>query len=69
MRLTYRTALVLEHRRPLIKAPVTAQIGEHADISDQGQVSKLLARLQGLGLLTNTAGRDVHTKGAPTRGV
>ena len=63
MRLTYRTARVLEAaaQRP---GSSNRQVGELADIPDQGQVSKLLARLQGLGLLTNTAGRDAHTKGA-----
>jgi DNA-binding IclR family transcriptional regulator len=30
------------------------QIGEHADLHDQGQISRLLARLQRLGLLENT---------------
>jgi AcrR family transcriptional regulator len=62
MRLTYRTARVLE---------VTAEnpgqsnrvIGENAGIHDQGQVSKLLARLQRLGLLSN-AGQG-HAKGEP----
>jgi AcrR family transcriptional regulator/DNA-binding MarR family transcriptional regulator len=63
MRLTYRTARVLE---AVAQHPGASNrtIGELADIPDQGQVSKLLARLQGLGLLTNTAGRDAHTKGA-----
>jgi AcrR family transcriptional regulator len=62
MRLTYRTARVLEG------------VGEHAGlsnrevavfagISDQGQVSKLLVRLEGLGLLVNH-GRG-HLKGEP----
>ena len=64
MRLTYRTALVLEQVATHPGAS-NRQIGGFADIPDQGQVSKLLARLQGLGLLTNTAGRDAHTKGAP----
>ncbi len=64
MRLTYRTARVLE---AVVTNPGASNrlIGEQAEIHDQGQVSKLLARLQGLGLLTNTAGRDAHTKGAP----
>jgi AcrR family transcriptional regulator len=64
MRLTYRTSLVLEQ---VAKNPGASNrlIGEHADIHDQGQISKLLARLQTLGLLTNTAGHDAHTKGAP----
>ena len=63
MRLTYRTARVLE---AVAQCPGSSNrtIGECAEIPDQGQVSKLLARLQGLGLLTNTAGRDAHTKGA-----
>jgi AcrR family transcriptional regulator len=60
MRLTYRTARVLE---------VAAQypggsnrvIGEVADIHDQGQISKLLGRLQRLGLLQNTG--EGHAKG------
>jgi DNA-binding MarR family transcriptional regulator len=62
MRLTYRTLRVL------------AAIGAHpglsnrgvadtAEIADQGQVSKLLARLQDLGLIENTG--EGHSKGAP----
>jgi AcrR family transcriptional regulator len=53
MRLTYRTARVLGAvaAHPGISNRL---VGEHADISDQGQVSKLLARLQRLGLLANT---------------
>jgi AcrR family transcriptional regulator len=61
MRFTYRTACVLE--------AVAAQpglsnrgVGNAAGIPDQGQVSKLLARLQGYGLMTNTAPLQ---KGAP----
>jgi len=63
MRLTYRTARVME---AVAQNQGTSNrvIGELAEISDQGQVSKLLARLANLGLLTNTAGRDAHTKGA-----
>ncbi len=66
MRLTYRTARVLEAvaQHPGVS---NRQIGELAGIPDQGQISKLLARLQGLGLLTNTAGRDAHAKGAPNK--
>ena len=63
MRLTYRTARVLEAAAQQPGAS-NRLIGEHAGIPDQGQVSKLLARLQGLGLFTNTAGRNAHTKGA-----
>ncbi|MGH7690290.1 MAG: hypothetical protein ACREN3_11855 [Gemmatimonadaceae bacterium] len=53
MRLTYRTALVLEcvAEHPGVSNRVLAEL---ADISDQGQVSKLLARLADLGLLENT---------------
>jgi AcrR family transcriptional regulator len=53
MRLTYRTALVLEAvaEHPGISNRV---VSEYAEISDQGQVSKLLARLERIGLLANT---------------
>lgn len=62
MRLTYRTVRVLM---------ATAQhpngsnrlIGETAGIADQGQISKLLARLERIGLVTNTM---IHLgKGSP----
>jgi AcrR family transcriptional regulator len=53
MRLTYRTARVLlavsEHPGASNRA-----IGESAGMSDQGQISKLLGRLQRLGLVSNT---------------
>jgi AcrR family transcriptional regulator/DNA-binding MarR family transcriptional regulator len=53
MRLTYRTARVL---RAAGEHPGASNrlLGEHADLHDQGQISKLLARLQRLGLLENT---------------
>jgi AcrR family transcriptional regulator/DNA-binding MarR family transcriptional regulator len=53
MRLTYRTARVLEvvAERP---GASNRLVAEHAGISDQGQVSKLLARLERLDLLRNT---------------
>jgi AcrR family transcriptional regulator len=53
MRLTYRTARVLQTaaRHPGVSNRL---IGDGAGITDQGQVSKLLARLHRLGLLTNT---------------
>jgi AcrR family transcriptional regulator/DNA-binding MarR family transcriptional regulator len=53
MRLTYRTARVLQ---AVFEHPGASnrQIGEHADLYDQGQISKLLARLLRLGLLENT---------------
>lgn len=53
MRLTYRTARVLEDvaEHPGVSNRLVA---EHAGIADQGQASKLLARLERLGLLQNT---------------
>jgi AcrR family transcriptional regulator len=53
MRLTYRTARVLQAASEHPGAS-NRQIGEHADLHDQGQISRLLARLRGLGLLENT---------------
>jgi AcrR family transcriptional regulator len=53
MRLTYRTARVLEVTAENPGASNRA-IGEGAGIYDQGQVSKLLSRLQKLGLVINT---------------
>jgi AcrR family transcriptional regulator/DNA-binding MarR family transcriptional regulator len=60
MRLTYRTARVLEvvAQNPGVS---NRRVGEHAGIADQGQVSKLLARLQRLGLLANTG--EGHARG------
>jgi AcrR family transcriptional regulator/DNA-binding MarR family transcriptional regulator len=62
MRLTYRTARVLEG---IAEHPGSSnrQAGERAGISDPGQVSKLLARLERLGLLANTGSGRV--KGEP----
>jgi AcrR family transcriptional regulator len=55
MRVTYRTARVLEGvgRQP---GASNRQVGEYAGIADAGQISKLLARLQRLGLLENRGG-------------
>ncbi len=53
MRLTYRTAKVLQAASEYPGASNRA-IGAHADLYDQGQISKLLARLQRLGLLENS---------------
>jgi AcrR family transcriptional regulator len=60
MRVTYRTARVLQ---TVAQHPGSSNrvIGEGAGLTDQGQVSKLLARLQRLGLLTNTG--EGHTRG------
>jgi AcrR family transcriptional regulator len=62
MRLTYRTARVLENVAEYPGASNRVLAG-HAGIADQGQVSKLLARLQRLGLVQNTG--EGHTKGEP----
>ncbi len=60
MRITYRTARVLvglaEHPGVSNRA-----VADHVGITDQGQMSRLLARLEGLGLLQNTG--QGHTKG------
>jgi hypothetical protein len=53
MRLTYRTARVLQAAAEHSGAS-NRVIGEHADLYDQGQISKLLARLERLGLLENS---------------
>jgi AcrR family transcriptional regulator len=66
MRLTYRTARVLEGIAELGgggSSPSNRQVGERAGISDPGQVSRLLARLERLGLLANTGPGRV--KGEP----
>jgi AcrR family transcriptional regulator len=62
MRLTYRTARVLEGVGEHPGAS-NRQVSEYAGISDQGQVSKLLRRLARLGLLSNTG--PGHLKGKP----
>ncbi len=53
MRLTYRTSRVLEG---VAENPAASnrQVGESAGIHDAGQVSKLLRRLERLGLLVNS---------------
>ena len=60
MRLTYRTARVLE---VVAEHPGASNrlVAEHADIADQGQVSKLLSRLERLELMHNTG--EGHAKG------
>ena len=64
MRLTSRTLLVvcsiseLAGRGP---DPSNREVAEHAGISDQGQISKLLARLERVGLAQNTG--DGQAKG------
>jgi AcrR family transcriptional regulator len=66
MRLTYRTSRVLEGVAELGGRgadPSNRQVGERAGITDPGQVSKLLRRLEGLGLLANSG--LGHAKGEP----
>jgi AcrR family transcriptional regulator len=60
IRLTYRTARVLE---TIAAQPGVSnrQAGELAGVSDQGQISKLLARLDRLGLIANTG--EGHVRG------
>jgi AcrR family transcriptional regulator len=62
MRLTYRTVRVLE---AVAEHPgfSNRMVRESADIADEGQCSKLLARLERFGLLANTGAG--HTKGEP----
>jgi AcrR family transcriptional regulator len=62
MRLTYRTARVLE---VVAEHPGASNrhIGEQADMHDQGQISKLLGRLGRLGLVQNAGGGQA--KGEP----
>jgi AcrR family transcriptional regulator len=67
MRLTYRTIRVLlavgelGHQRE--SHPSNRQVGDAAGIRDQGQISKLLARLEHLGLIRNAG--DAGAKGEP----
>jgi AcrR family transcriptional regulator/DNA-binding MarR family transcriptional regulator len=63
MRLTYRTVRVL---MAVAANPGSSNraVADGADIKDQGQISKLLARLQRLGLVENT-GADAAARGGP----
>jgi AcrR family transcriptional regulator/DNA-binding MarR family transcriptional regulator len=62
MRLTYRTVRVL---LSLAAHPGASnrELGAAAEIGDQGQISKLLSRLEKLGLIENTGAG--HARGAP----
>jgi AcrR family transcriptional regulator/DNA-binding MarR family transcriptional regulator len=55
MRLTYRTARVL---RAIGERPGASnrEVADQAGIVDQGQISRLLSRLESLGLIANTGG-------------
>jgi AcrR family transcriptional regulator len=59
MRLTYRTLRVLG---AIGGSPGASNRGvaEHAGVTDQGQMSKLLARLERLGLIRNAAAQSTH---------
>jgi AcrR family transcriptional regulator len=64
-RLTVRTHLVLSAVSDLSAQgsnPNNREVADAAGISDQGQISRLLARLEGHGLLQNTGG---DTQGLP----
>ncbi len=66
LRLTHRTARVLEGIAELSGRgadPSNREVATFAGVSDPGQISKLLRRLERLGLLSNTGAG--HAKGAP----
>lgn len=58
IRVTYRTVRVLTAIAELTsadQAPSSTQVARHAEVTDLGQMSKLLARLARAGLVENTA--------------
>jgi AcrR family transcriptional regulator len=61
-RLTYRTARVLSAIDDYPGAS-NREVAERAGVTDQGQMSKLLARLEGRGLIEK--GGEARTRGAP----
>jgi AcrR family transcriptional regulator len=66
MRLTYRTVRVLLSIAALGgrgSSPSNREVGTAAGIDDQGQISKLLSRLEKLGLIENSGAGQV--RGAP----
>ncbi len=64
IRITYRTARVLEAIAELsggeAESPSNREVALRAGIADAGQVSKLLRRLERLGLLENGGGGHAH---------
>jgi AcrR family transcriptional regulator len=67
MRLTYRTVRVLLAIGELVadgRGPSNRRVAEAAGVADQGQISKLLARLEHLGLIEN-AGAGGPARGEP----
>jgi AcrR family transcriptional regulator len=66
MRITYRTLRVLRAVAELSDAS-NREVAERAGVSDQGQISKLLGRLERLGLIQNTAAAgEGHHRRQPT---
>ena len=66
LRLTHRTARVLEGIAELSGRgadPSNREVATFAGVTDPGQISKLLRRLERLGLLVNTGAG--HAKGEP----
>ena len=61
-RLTFRTGRVLDGIAKLPGA-CNREVAQHAGIADQGQISKLLARLERLGLIANSS--EGQPKGKP----
>lgn len=64
IRLTYRTARVLDSiaRQP---GASNRQVAEGSDITDQGQVSRLLSRLSRVGLIAKDTAARIESKGEP----
>lgn len=65
MRLTYRTVKVLEGLAGRAGAS-NREVADHAGVNDQGQISKLLGRLDRLGLVVNDQA-GASTRGEPNR--
>jgi hypothetical protein len=63
LRLTHRTARVLEGIAELSGRGSDREVATFAGVTDPGQISKLLRRLERLGLLINTGAG--HAKGEP----
>jgi AcrR family transcriptional regulator len=66
MRLTYRTVRALAaiaSRESDPRPPSNREVSDAAGVADQGQISKLLARLEHLGLVENVG--EGHAKGEP----
>lgn len=66
-RLTYRTVRVL---RAIAELPAASnrEVAEHADVVDQGQISKILTRLECQGLVVNRGGKEPAHPARAARG-